>query len=68
MTNSEQASAFMSLSSGLPGFKKSDYEMVEKGILAGNYQFDPSDNIVITSDGWKIQIHEDGRFVPLDES
>jgi hypothetical protein len=42
--------------------------MVEKGIMDGNYHYDSTDHIVTTSDGWKIQIFEEGRFVPLDES
>jgi len=68
MTNSEQSSAFMEFCSGLPGFQEADFEMVEKGILVGDYQYDSSDHIVTTRDGWKIQIFEDGRFVPIDES
>jgi hypothetical protein len=69
MNNSEQnAAAFMEFCSNLPGFNKSDFEKVSKGIQDGKYQYDATDHIVVTPDGWRIQIHSDGRFIPLDES
>jgi hypothetical protein len=67
-TSGQNAAAFMEFCSRLPGFKESDFSMVEKGIMDVNYHYDSTDHIVTTSDGWKIQIFEDGRFVPLDES
>jgi hypothetical protein len=63
------ASDFMEFCSKLPGFKKADFEPVERGILAGNYKYDATEHVVTTADGWRIQIFEDGRFVPVpDES
>jgi hypothetical protein len=55
----------MALCATLPGYKKRDYEPVEKGILAGDYKFEK--NIVTTKDGWRIRIERDGRFIPIDD-
>jgi hypothetical protein len=69
MNNSEQdADEFIAFCRCLPGFIEADYAMVRKGIVDGTYHYDATDHIVTTPDNWKIQIHSDGRFVPLDES
>jgi hypothetical protein len=67
-TSEQNAAAFVEFCSRLPGFKEADFLMVQKGIADGTYQYDATDHIVTTHDSWRIQIFEDGRFVPIDES
>jgi hypothetical protein len=45
-----------------------DYKSLAKDIKAGVYRFDPADNVIVTIDGFRVQICEDGRFAPIWES
>jgi hypothetical protein len=42
---------------------KPDYGLTERDILAGVYQYDSSDHILTTQDGWMIRIEPGGRFI-----
>jgi hypothetical protein len=49
----------------LPGFEKGSYGQIEKDILAGYYQYDEVDHVLRDPEGWRTQIFEDGRFMPI---
>jgi hypothetical protein len=67
MTHQQQLDAFLEVCQKLPGFKKSEYGLVEANILSGVYSYDPVDRIIIIQDDWRIKIENDGRFVPIEE-
>jgi hypothetical protein len=59
----------MFLKSTLPRNRgDAEYESLAKDIESGFYRFDPEDNVIVTLDGFRLQICEDGRFVPIGES
>jgi hypothetical protein len=62
-TNSEQAAGFMEIFQSFPGSSKPDYRLIERDILTGVYQYDASDHILTTQDGWMIRIEPGGRFI-----